>query len=82
MSKEKSVTSRVIDLNGFRSIANYFSDTQDWVNSVQERENIFEQMRDDARVDSLVIDRKNKVLQMYGSFTETKNKKVYDACEN
>lgn len=34
MSKEKSVTSRVIDLNGFRSIANYFSDTQDWVNSV------------------------------------------------
>ena len=50
MARTNSVTSRVININGFRSIANYVSDTQDWINSVQERENIFEEMRDDGRV--------------------------------
>ena len=82
MARTNSVTSRVIDLNGFRSIANYVSDTQDWISSVQERENIFEEMRDDARVESLIIDRKNRVLQMYGSFSEGKNRKVNETCEN
>lgn len=82
MARTNSVTSRVININGFRSIANYVSDTQDWINSVQERENIFEEMRDDGRVESLILDRKNKVLQMYGSFTETKNKSVNEACQN
>ena len=82
MARTNSVTSRVININGFRSIANYVSDTQDWINSVQERENIFEEMRDDGRVESLILDRKNKVLQMYGSFTDTKNKNVNEACQN
>ncbi len=82
MARTNSVTSRVININGFRSIANYVSDTQDWINSVQERENIFEEMRDDGRVESLILDRKNKVLQMYGSFSETKNKLMNEACQN
>ena len=82
MARTNNVTSRVIDLNSFRSIASYVSDTQDWIGSVQERESIFEEMRDDARVDSLVVDRKNKVLQMYGSFSESRNKLVSEACEN
>ena len=82
MARTNSVTSRVININGFRSIANYVYDTQDWINSVQERENIFEEMRDDGRVESLILDRKNKVLQMYGSFTDTKNKNVNEACQN
>lgn len=82
MARTNNVTSRVIDLNSFRSIASYVSDTQDWIGSVQERESIFEEMRDDARVDSLVVDRKNKVLQMYGSFSESRNKLVGEACEN
>ena len=82
MARTNSVTSRVININGFRSIANYVSDTQDWISSVQERENIFEEMRDDGRVESLILDRKNKVLQMYGSFTDTKNKRVNEACQN
>lgn len=82
MARTNSVTSRVININGFRSIANYVSDTQDWINSVQERENIFEGMRDDGRVESLILDRKNKVLQMYGSFSETKNKLMNEACQN
>ena len=82
MARTNNVTSRVIDLNSFRSIASYVSDTQDWIGSVQERESIFEEMRDDARVDSLVVDRKNKVLQMYGSFSESKNKAVNEACEH
>lgn len=60
MARTNNVTSRVIDLNSFRSIASYVSDTQDWIDSVQERESIFEEMRDDARVDSLVVDRKTR----------------------
>ena len=82
MARTNNVTSRVIDLNGFRSIASYVSGTQDWISSIQERESVFEEMRDDARVESLITDRKNKVLQMYGSFTDTDNKKVNEACQN
>lgn len=82
MAKNNDVTSRVLDLNGFRSLANFVSDTSDWINSVAEREDIFCKMRDDPRVESLVQDRKNKVLQLYGSLTDVQNKAVNEACEN
>lgn len=81
MAKRNNVTGRVIDLNGFRSIANYISDTQEWLSSVQERESVFEKMRDDPRIESLIQDRKNKVLQLYGTFTSSGNKSVDEACE-
>lgn len=81
MARQNKVTSRVIDLNSFRSIASYMADTSDWINSVNERESIFEKMRDDPRVESLIQDRKNKVLQMYGSLTPTGNKVVDTACD-
>lgn len=82
MSKSKSVTSKILNLNGFLSIANFMDDASDWLSSVGEREDVFKKMRDDARIESLLLDRKSKVLQMYGSFTETKNKRVNEACEN
>lgn len=82
MARTKSITANVIDLNAFRSIAGYMSDTQDWLSSVSERESVFEKMRDDSRVESLIQDRKNKVLQLYGTFTSSKNKRVDEACEN
>lgn len=81
MAKQNTVTSRVIDLNSFRSIVSYMTDTSNWINSVNERESIFEKMRDDPRVESLIQDRKNKVLQMYGSLTPSGNKAVDKACD-
>lgn len=81
MAKSKSVTSRIIDLNSFRSIASFMMDSEDWIDSVHEREGIFQKMRDDPRIESLIQDRKNKVLQLYGSLTPTGNKKVDTACE-
>ncbi|MBQ0167851.1 MAG: DUF935 family protein [Treponema sp.] len=80
MAKQKDITSRVIDLNGFRGLANLVADSNDWTDSVAEREDIFNKMREDPRVESLVQDRKNRVLQLYGSLTETDNKTVNEAC--
>lgn len=57
-------------------------ESDSWLSSVHERETVFEKMRDDPRIESLLIERKNKVLQLYGSFTSSGNKKVDEACEN
>lgn len=81
MSKKNSVTAQVIDLNSFRSIASYMADTEDWLMSVGEREEVFQKMRDDSRIESLLQERKMRVLQLYGSFTATGNKKVDLACK-
>ena len=60
----------------------YVADTSSWLNDVGERESVFDEMRDDPRIESLIKNRKDKVLQMTGSFTESKNKLVNAACEN
>lgn len=75
------ITSSVIDLNGFRSIAGHIDDTDSWLSSVSEREDVFEKMRNDSRIESLLSDRKAKVLQMYGSITKGGNKVVDEACD-
>ena len=82
MARTKSVTVQQINLTGFRSIAAYMTDMSEWLSDAGERETVFDEMRDDGRVESLVQNRKKKVLQMTGSFTETKNKTVNEACEN
>ncbi len=81
MARTKSVTSSIINIESFRRIVGYMDDTQDWLWSVGEREDIFDKMRNDARIESLILDRKNKVLRMYGSFTSTGNKQADEACE-
>lgn len=82
MARTKSVTVQQVNLTGFRSIAAYMTDMSEWLSNAGERETVFDEMRDDGRVESLVQNRKKKVLQMTGSFTETKNKTVNEACEN
>ena len=82
MARTKSVTVQQINLTGFRSIAAYMTGMSEWLSDAGERETVFDEMRDDGRVESLVQNRKKKVLQMTGSFTETKNKTVNEACEN
>lgn len=81
MAKKSELTTNIINLQGFRSIAGHMLESQDWLNSINERDDIFQKMMDDPRIGSLFLERKNKVLQMYGSFTQTGNKKVDDACE-
>ena len=58
------------------------SENADWLSSVGERDTVFQEMRRDARIESLIQNRKGKVLQLTGSFTETKNRQVNEACEN
>lgn len=82
MANTKSVTTKILNLTGFRAVAGYMNDTADWLSSVDERESVFEEMRNDPRIESLVKNRKDKVLQMTGSFSETRNKLVNEACEN
>ena len=81
MAKKSELTTNIINLQGFNSIASYMLESQDWLNSINERDDVFQKMMDDPRIGSLFLERKNKVLQMYGSFTQTGNKKVDEACE-
>lgn len=74
------LTSKVIDLNGFRSIVQYMDDTSEWLSSVGESTKIFSDMMTDARTGSLIEDREAKVLLLNGSMSDTGNKNVADAC--
>lgn len=78
----RNLTTQIINVQGLRSIASYMLDDDSWLSSVDEREDVFGKMRDDPRIESLLTERKNRVLQMYGSFTPVKNKTVNEACEN
>lgn len=80
MGRTKSATSRIIDISSMRSIVGYMDDTNEWLYDIGEREDIFEKMRNDGRVESLIEERKDKVLQMYGSFSTSQNKQVDDVC--
>lgn len=77
---KKDITSRVIDINGFRSVVRSMDDTSDWLSSVGESTRIFNDMMTDGRIGSLVEDRKAKVLLLNGSMSDVKNKKVAEAC--
>lgn len=65
------VTTRVIDINGLRSITSYMNETNDWLYRVGESQEIFERMMDDPRVGSLVEQRKARVLLMNPSITDS-----------
>ena len=80
MARTASIKSRVIDISVFRSIVSHLEDTDSWLSSVGESQSVFTSMMDDPKVESLVNNRKDRVLQMQGSFTDTKNKTVSEAC--
>ena len=48
MARTKSVTTQILNLTGFRSVAGYMNDASDWLSSVGERESVFEEMRSAA----------------------------------
>ena len=51
---DKSVTTRIIDVSGFRNIVSYMSDTAEWLADTGESQRIFDKMLEDSRVGSLV----------------------------
>ena len=67
---DKSVTTRIIDVSGFRNIVSYMSDTAEWLVDTGESQRIFDKMLEDSRVGSLVELRKDQVLLLEGSFTD------------
>ncbi len=69
MAREKSVTTRIIDVSGFRSIVSYMSDTAEWLADTGETHRVFDRMLEDSRVGSLVGLRKDRTLLLEGSFT-------------
>ena len=78
MARDK-ITTRVIDISGFRSITSYMNDTDQWLHNVGESQEVFERMLDDARLGSLIELRKDKVQLLEGSFTEGGDKQVDEA---
>lgn len=70
MPREKSVTTRIIDVSSFRNIVSYMSDTAEWLADTGESQRIFDKMLEDSRVGSLVELRKDQVLLLEGSFTD------------
>ena len=73
------VTSRIVDISGFRGITSYMDDTSNWLSEVHESQQIFEKMLDDARVGSLVELRKDRVQHMEGTFNATGDSVVDEA---
>ena len=79
MAKKESVTTRVVDISGFRAITSFMDNTSDWFQNVGESQEVFERMMDDARVGSLIELRKDKVQLLEGSFTGSGDNLVDEA---
>jgi len=65
-----------------RSIIASLDDTNTWLSSVGERQEVFTKMMNDPKIESLIENRKDRVQQMYGSVTDTGNAMVDNACRD
>ena len=80
-SARQDLTTQVVDLSSsIRSIIGYLDDTNSWLASVGESQEIFSKMMNDPKIESLIENRKNRVQQMYGSITDSGNAIVDNAC--
>ena len=80
-AQTQELTTQIIDLSSsMRTIVGYMDDTNSWLNSVGESQEVFTKMMNDPKIESLVENRKDRVQQMYGSITESGNKAVDEAC--
>jgi phage gp29-like protein len=66
--------------SSMRSIAGYLDDTNSWLASVGESQEVFTKMMNDPKIESLVENRKDRVQEMYGSVSDTGNALVDGAC--
>ena len=80
-AKKPELTTQIVDISSsMRSIVGYLDDTNSWLASVGESQEVFTKMMNDPKIESLVENRKNRVQEMYGSATNTGNAAVDNAC--
>jgi len=79
--KNQELTTQIVDISSsMRSIIGYLDDTNSWLASVGESQEVFSKMMNDPKIESLIENRKNRVQQMYGSITDSGNAMVDNAC--
>ena len=77
----QELTTQIVDISSsMRSIIGYLDDTNNWLASVGESQEVFTRMMNDPKVESLVENRKDRVMQMYGSQTDSGAAVVDNAC--
>jgi len=77
----QELTTQIIDLSSsMRTIIGYMDDTNSWLNSVGESQEMFTKMMNDPKIESLIENRKDRVQQMYGSQTDSGNSVIDEAC--
>ncbi|MDR0302474.1 MAG: DUF935 domain-containing protein [Treponema sp.] len=79
--KKEELTTQIVDISSsMRSIIGYLDDTNSWLASVGESQEVFTKMMNDPKIESLVENRKDRVQLMYGSIAESGNDSVDKAC--
>ncbi|MCL2808640.1 MAG: DUF935 domain-containing protein [Treponema sp.] len=80
-AERQELTTKIVDISSsMRSIIGYMDDTNSWLSSVGESQEIFGKMMNDPKIESLIDNRKDRVQLMYGSITESGNNLIDNAC--
>jgi phage gp29-like protein len=78
---QQELTTQIVDISSsMRTIIGYLDDTNSWLASVGESQEVFTKMMNDPKIESLIENRKDRVQQMYGSITDSGNNMVDEAC--
>jgi len=78
---QQELTTRIADISSsMRSIIGYMDDTNSWLSSIGESQEVFGKMMNDPKIESLIENRKDRVQSLYGSITDSGNTVVDDAC--
>ena len=78
---QQELTTQIVDISSsMRSIIGYMDDTNNWLASVGESQEVFGKMMNDPKIESLIDNRKDRVQLMYGSITESGNAVIDNAC--
>ncbi|MDR0443259.1 MAG: DUF935 domain-containing protein [Treponema sp.] len=79
--KKEALTTQIVDISSsMRSIIGYLDDTNSWLSSVGESQEMFTKMMNDPKIESLIENRKDRVQEMYGSISDSGNAMVDNAC--
>jgi len=79
--KKEELTQKIVDISSsMRTIIGCLDDTNSWLASVGESQEVFAKMMNDPKIESLIENRKDRVQQMYGSISDTGNAAVDGAC--
>jgi len=78
---KQELATQIIDISSsMRSVIGCMDDTNNWLASVGESQEVFSKMMNDPKIESLIDNRKDRVQMMYGSITDSGNAVVDKAC--